>query len=77
MFDVGQLSQEKQPTTAGSIAMENNIHHYIKAMAPRISAIIQLGYSPINMVGHFMACLNTKTHLPLYKHTCVDMGFVT
>ena len=70
------ISQEKQPTIAGSTAVENNIRHYIKAMAPQISAIILLGYPPINAVGHFMACLNTK-HTRLYiKHACVDMGFV-
>ena len=61
------LSQEKRPTIAGSATTENNIRHYIKAMAPQISTIIQLGYLPINAVGHFMACLNTKVHPPLYK----------
>ena len=46
-------------------------------MALQISAIIQLGYPPINAVAHFMAHLNAKTHVPLYKHTRVNMGFVT
>ena len=62
------LSQEKQPTIAGSIAMENNIRHYIKAMVPWISTITQLsrGYPPVNVVGHFMTHLNTKSLPPLY-----------
>ena len=63
-------TQEKLSTIAGSVAKENNIRHYIKAMALWISAILQLGYLPINRVGHFM------THLYI-KHTGVDMGFVT
>ena len=69
------LSQEKRPAIAGSATTENNICHYIKAMAPRISTIIQLGYPPINAVGHFMARLNTKAHPPLYKTYPRRYGF--
>ena len=55
--------------------MENNIPHYIKAMALQISTIIQLEYLPINAVRHFMAHLNTKTHPPLYKTYLLGYGF--
>ena len=34
------LNTGKLPTIAGSIVTENNIRHYIKTMAPRISAIV-------------------------------------
>ena len=70
MVDIG-----KRPTIAGSVTTENNIRHYIRAMAPRISTIIQLGYLLINAVGHFMACLNIKTHPPLYKTYLHRYGF--
>ena len=69
------FTQEKRPTIAGSATTENNIRHYIKAMALQISTIIQLGYPPINPVGHFMACLNTKAHPLLYKTYPLRYGF--
>ena len=69
------LTLEKRPAIAGSVTTENNIHHYIKAMAPGISTIIQLGYPLINAVGHFMARLNTKTHPHLYKTYPHRYGF--
>ena len=46
-------------------------------MALQISAIIQLGYLPINAVVHFMAHLNAKTRVPLYKTCPRKYGFVT
>ena len=36
-------------------------------MAPQMLVILQLGYLLINVKEHFMGCLNTKTHRPLYK----------
>ena len=69
-------AQQKQHTIAGSAITKNNICHYIKPMPLRSSGIIQLGYPLINVVGHFMARLDTKhTHLYI-KHTRVDVGFV-
>ena len=59
----------------GSITTQNNICHYIKVMAPRISTIIRRRYPPINVVGHFIAHLNTKTYLPLYKTYPRRYGF--
>ena len=59
-------TQEKQTTIMGYITTENSIRYYIKAVAPRILAIIQLVYSSINAVGHFMAHLNTQNP-PLYR----------
>ena len=44
-------------------------------MASWISTIIQLGYPPINAVGHFMACVNTKTHPPLCQTYPHKYGF--
>ena len=47
-----------------------NMKHYppyIKALAQWSLLIIQLGYQPLNVVGHFMSPLNRKAHPTLYK----------
>ena len=60
--DLFQVSQEKLPAIAGSVATENNIRHYIKTMAPRISAIVQAQISTDK-------CGGTLHGLPQYKNT--------
>ena len=49
-------------TIAGSVATENNIGHYIKTMAPRVSAIVQARISADKRSG-------TLHGPPQYKNT--------
>ena len=51
---------EKIAHYSGQLQCKKYLPSHYKAMSLQISGIIQLEHPLINVVGHFMSCLNTK-----------------